>query len=290
MRPYMAHGAGAPKGSGRPARGLRVRPPARAGGPEPRDAPRAAMRSWCPLTSWLRWARRWPLDRTARIDSREGHAEQVRACVLHACSHAVRRPAHPDRRQPGRGHSGRHRGRGGRRLDLLSPGRVLLGDGRHHAVRLLRPRRRQHGAAAGPLQPLGGLSRLHPRPGRRLGDLRRARPVVRGPGRQPGALRHGDLLPRQRPGGLVHQGARRGHRAAGGRQRPGGARRAAGHHAGRLRPVGPARLRGAGSRDPAADRPVGRRHRQRGHPGPARGNGTTGVGRGRRHGTRGNSA
>ena len=51
------------------------------------------------------------------------------------------------------------------------------------ALRLLRHRRRGHGADVGPLEQLGRLPRLHPRPGRRRGDLRRPGALLRRPRR-----------------------------------------------------------------------------------------------------------
>lgn len=198
-------------------------------------------------------------------DPREGHAEQVRACIFYACPHTVRRAAAPSRREPGRGHSDRY-GRGdGRCAGLLPQGRVLLGHDRHHDLRLLRPRRRQHGPAGRYLQSLGRVPRLDPGPGRRRGDLRRLRALVRGQGRRQRALCRRDLLPGQRPGGLVHEGARRVDRAAGRGQRSRGARRAAGDLAGRGRVGGSAQVRCPRDPGPAADRAVDRRRGQPDH-------------------------
>lgn len=202
-------------------------------------------------------------------DPREGHAEQVRACILHACPHTVRRVSHPQRREPRHGHAPRHGRRGRGRAGLLPPGRVLLGHHRHHALRLLGPGRRQHGTPAGPLQPLGRLPRLHPGPGRRRRDLRRLRPLVRGQRRRQRHVRRLDLLPGQRPGGVVHEGARRVDRAARGRQRARRARRTAGDLAGRGRLRGPAQVRRAGHPVAAADRFVDRRRGEPRHAGPA---------------------
>ncbi len=55
-------------------------------------------------------------------DRREGHAEQVRACIFYACPHTVRRVSHPPGRQPGHGHAPRHRRCGRGRAGLLPQG------------------------------------------------------------------------------------------------------------------------------------------------------------------------
>ncbi len=142
-------------------------------------------------------------------------------------------------------------------LAFYPTGRVLLGNRRHHALRLLRPRRRQYGPAAGPFQPLGRVLGLHPGPGGGRGRLRRTGDVVRRSRGRPRAVRGEHLLPRRRPGGLLHQGARRGDRAARRRQRAGRARRTTGHLPGPHRFRRPAPVRRPLHPVPASRSPCG---------------------------------
>ena len=152
-------------------------------------------------------------------------------------------------------------------LVFFPRGRVLLGHDRHHPVRLLRPRRRQHGPPGRAAPAAGAPSWTPPSTGSPTAAIFGGLALwYAGARRRQRAVRGRDLLPGQRPGGVVHQGARRVDRAAGGRQRARRARRAAGDLAGRRRPGGSARLRGARHRRPAADRPVDRRRRQRSSP------------------------